>query len=156
MVRFFVVFASVYLSDLITKIVVRDKMFVGQEIRILPFFSLTHVENTGIAFGLFQDRNIFFAVLGLVLTVVIFRMAYRLKDSDHFSTLVLGVVLGGALGNITDRLLRGRVTDFLDFYIGMHHWPAFNIADSAICVGAALLLWKGFTERKDNHVSSSI
>jgi len=75
------------------------------------------------------------------MTGVILWFGLGLLKSDRFSAYVLAMVLGGALGNLTDRLLLGWVTDFLDFYIGPYHWPAFNVADSAICVGAFMLIW---------------
>lgn len=144
MLPFIGIFLSVYLLDLVTKMAVRARMTEGAEIHILPFFSLVHVKNTGIAFGLFQDRNTLFIALGVAVMATLLVYAYRLLHRDRFTSLVLAGVLGGALGNMTDRVLHGAVTDFLDFYWGAHHWPSFNIGDSAICVGAALLFWSSF------------
>lgn len=132
---------AVYVLDFVTKTIVRTRIPEGSEINLLPFFSLTRVNNTGIAFGLFQDRNIFFIGLGFLVVVVVIFYAVQLLKTDRFTAFVLAGVIGGALGNLTDRVYFGRVTDFLDFYWGTHHWPAFNVADSAICVGAGLLLW---------------
>lgn len=137
---FFVILASVYLLDLGTKILVRAKMAEGAEIKILPIFSITHVKNTGVAFGLFQNNNTLLAILGTVVVGVIIFLAFKMLREDRFSALVLAGVVGGALGNLTDRFLYGRVTDFLDFHIASYYWPVFNVADSAICVGAALLV----------------
>lgn len=144
MLQFIILMGGVYLADVVTKWAVRAWIPLYSEIKVLSVFSLVHVENTGIAFGLFQDRNLFFLISGLVIVGLIVTTGIRMLASDRFSALVLAVVSGGALGNLTDRLLHGRVTDFLDFYIGAHHWPAFNVADSAICVGAALLLIRSF------------
>lgn len=133
----------IFFIDVITKFLVRSKLAVGAEISICPFFSLTHVENTGVAFGMFQNQNMFFLVMGTVLSVVIIWMGIKtIKEKDFLSAFSFALVLGGAWGNLRDRLLLGRVTDFLDFYWREHHWPSFNVADSAICVGAGLLmLW---------------
>ncbi len=124
-----------------SKALVRAQMPMGSEIPLLPFFSLVHVTNTGIAFGFFQNKNTFFILLGIIVIIALTNYAIKLMSTDRFSGLVLAGVLGGALGNMTDRVLHGQVTDFLDFYWGTHHWPAFNVADSAICVGAALLIF---------------
>lgn len=140
LVQFSGLFFSVYALDVVTKFLVRARMPLGSEISLLPFFSLVHVTNTGIAFGLFQERNAFFIGLGIVVMGALALYAVHLLRTDRFTALVLAGVLGGALGNMTDRVVHGEVTDFLDFYWGSHHWPAFNVADSAICVGAALLV----------------
>lgn len=147
---FFLILFAIYGSDLVTKIWVRRAMPLGSEIPILPFFSLSHVNNTGIAFGLFQQMNHVFSVLGILVVLVMILFSYRTYQKDRFVSLVLAVVLGGALGNLTDRLVYGHVTDFLDFYIGSFHWPVFNVADSSICVGAALLVWRNFRPRNEN------
>ena len=150
MTIFFFIIIATYTLDLLTKHLVRTSLLLGQEISLLPFFSLTRIENTGVAFGMFQGRNTFFLVLGVLVVVGILAMGLLSLKKDRFFALVLALVAGGALGNITDRIVFGRVTDFLDFFVGAIHWPAFNVADSAICVGACLLIghslfqmWKG-------------
>lgn len=140
-------FISVFSLDLITKSLVRARMFFGSEIRLAPFFSLVHVNNTGIAFGLFQGRNYFFIGVGVAVMAFLIYYSFRLLKEDRFTALVLAAVLGGALGNLTDRVAHGQVTDFLDFYWGAHHWPAFNVADSAICVGAGILILHSFRKK---------
>lgn len=150
---YFVILSAVYLLDVITKWAVRHWMPLYSEIKILPFFSLSHVTNTGVAFGFFQEQNRFFLVVGVIAALLIIYVGTRMLIADRFSALVLAGVAGGAMGNLTDRYFRGHVTDFLDFYIGRHHWPAFNVADSAICVGAILLLLRSF---KKGHVSNSL
>ena len=144
----FVIAFLVYGADVLTKVIIRSRMPVGTEIKLLPFFSLTHVENTGIAFGLFPNRNVVFLVIGLIMTVALVWVALKnLKETPSVS-YVFALVLGGAWGNLTDRACYGRVTDFLDFYWGVHHWPAFNVADAAICVGAFLLVLNNFHSLK--------
>src|SRR4029079_14788660 len=108
-------------------------------------FRITHVQNRGAAFGLFADSPsewkvallIMFSVIALVIV-----SALLWKNSHAMTTTGVGLALslGGALGNLWDRLLSGQVVDFLDFYVGSYHWPAFNLADSAIVVGALLLV----------------
>ena len=144
MIPFFLIFFSVLALDVGTKILVRASLPMGTEVHLLPFFSLTHVENTGIAFGLFPGRNAILIGLGILIMTVMTFSAIRLLRQDRFIGLVLAAVLGGALGNIADRVFNGAVTDFLDFYWGAYHWPSFNVADSAICVGMVLLIGRSF------------
>jgi signal peptidase II len=145
---YFLVFILVYGTDIFTKILVRSKMFVGEEIVLLPFFSLTHVKNTGVAFGLFQGMNHVFLGAGVLVASIVAYIGITSYSKDRFFSLILAGVLGGALGNLTDRVLHGQVTDFLDFYLGSYHWPVFNVADSSICVGAGLLFLHHFRTRK--------
>lgn len=149
MIPFFAIFSGVLAFDILTKVLVRAKLPLGSEIIVAPFFSLVHIKNTGIAFGLFQERNIFFIGLGVVLTILMMVLALKLRTKDKFAALVLAGILGGAVGNLIDRVIFGEVTDFLDFYWRVHHWPAFNIADAAICVGAGLLVWQSFRQGKN-------
>ena len=115
-------------------------------IPIIPgFFRLTHLENTGAAFSLFAEstspfRTALLIAFSLAALAVVTVLLWRSRNEFNIITLSLSLILGGALGNLWDRLVNGRVTDFLDFYISIHHWPPFNIADSAIVVGALLLL----------------
>ena len=110
------------------------------EVPLTSFFNIVMVWNEGVTFGLFQGSQIailvgFSLIICLILTVRIFQTA------DFFKILALSLVIGGALGNVLDRLRFGAVADFFDFYIGSWHWPAFNIADSAITLGVAFLLF---------------
>ena len=136
---FYLVAAAVLMADIVTKELVRIKMPMDSRIAVLPFFSLTHVDNTGIAFGLFQQRNLLFIGVGLFVTACLIGYGRQLMRTDRVSAMAMAVVVGGAVGNIVDRVLLGRVTDFLDFYAGPYHWPVFNVADSAICVGASVV-----------------
>lgn len=144
MTSYLAVIAGVAALDFLTKAIVRHFLILGQEIPLLPFFSLVHVENTGVAFGLFQNRNALLAGLGLLLAAGLAVYGARMLRHDRISGLALAGVVGGAVGNLIDRVWFGRVTDFLDFFVGSLHWPAFNVADSAICVGAAVLLLRGW------------
>jgi signal peptidase II len=113
------------------------------------YFNLTHVRNTGAAFGLLsrQDptflRLFFLSVTGLAFVIVTFYYS-RIPWSQRLTLWGLGLIMGGALGNGIDRYTIGQVIDFLDVYVGDFHWPAFNVADSAICTGVGLLLIDSF------------
>lgn len=109
------------------------------------FFDIVHTRNTGIAFSLFADspplvRNVVLPAVSLAAVALIVFLFARQPDAGRFSALALTLVLAGAAGNLYDRFAYGYVVDFLDVYLGAHHWPAFNVADSSISVGAVLLL----------------
>lgn len=146
---------AVLLLDRITKRVVAQTIPLDDAINIIPgFFRLTHLENTGAAFSLFADstspfRTTLLIVFSVAALAVVSVLLWKDRRTFHAGTLALSLILGGALGNLWDRMVDGKVTDFLDFYLGTHHWPPFNIADSAIVVGALLLLLRML--RKDLH-----
>ncbi len=134
--------------DRATKWVVAKKIPLHDGIQIIPgFFRLTHVENRGAAFGLFADSTSSWTVgvlvlCSLVALVIVIALLWRNSHSMNVTGIGLALILGGALGNLWDRLLTGRVVDFLLFYIGPYQWPAFNVADSAIVIGAGLLVFE--------------
>jgi len=108
---------------------------------VIPgFFQLVNWRNTGAAWGMFQDSNLVLTIVGIlcVLGVVLFRHSLLLKH--RASAVALGLIVGGIVGNTIDRLRAGAVIDFLDFHLGTYHWPAFNVADSGICVGVVLYI----------------
>src|SRR5882672_3558391 len=143
LIAFFVV-----LLDRLAKLAVERKIPLHDGIQIIPgFFRLTHLENRGAAFGLFADSPSQWKVAILVLFSVVALVVVSVllwKSSHAMSTTGVGLalILGGAIGNLWDRLAAGHVTDFLLFYIGTYQWPAFNVADSAIVVGAGLLVFE--------------
>jgi signal peptidase II len=108
-------------------------------VEICPGFNLALVWNRGISFGIFASRNqpLILVVMALVITVILLNWLY--KNTSRLAALALGCVIGGAIGNVIDRLRFGAVVDFLDVHVGPYHWPAFNIADSAIFIGVVLL-----------------
>ena len=119
------------------------------EVVIPGLFSLTFVMNSGAAFGLFAGdftfgRQLFFVAVAIAALVVMAFAYCRLKYQGRIYAVAIGLISGGALGNLIDRVRFGGVVDFFDFYIGQYHWPAFNIADSAICVGVGLFLLGNF------------
>ena len=123
-------------------------MQLFQSIPIMPFFKLTYVHNTGAAFSFLSEaggwQRWFFTGLALVISGVIAVWLARLKHHETLLAVALSLVLGGAIGNLIDRLVYGYVIDFLDVYYQTWHWPAFNIADSAITLGVILMLVESF------------
>ncbi len=127
-----------------SKLLVDSAMQLYQSIPVIPYFSLTYVRNTGAAFSFLSEaggwQRWFFAGLALIMSVVIAVWLSRLKQHETLLAVALSLVLGGAVGNLIDRLAYGYVIDFLDVYVDNLHWPAFNIADSAITLGVILML----------------
>ncbi len=131
-----------------SKFAITSSMQLYQSIQIMPHFNLTYVHNTGAAFSFLSEaggwQRWFFAGLALVISVVIAVWLARLKQHETLLAVALSLVLGGAIGNLIDRLAYGYVIDFLDVYYQTWHWPAFNIADSAITLGVILMLVESF------------
>ena len=142
---------AIIVADHLTKWWVSATLDYQEAIPVLPFFSLVLVHNTGAAFSFLADaggwQRWFFIAVGAIATVIIVRL---LKQHAHETRLAfsLALVLGGALGNVIDRALLGHVVDFLYFHYQGFSWPAFNVADSAISVGAALLIWDSLFGKK--------
>ena len=134
----------VILADQLTKIAINKVFSYGEGRVITPFFNLVLVYNKGAAFSFLSAAGGWqrwaFTALGVVAALVICYLLKRHATQKLFCT-ALALIMGGALGNVIDRLLYGHVIDFLDFHVGGWHWPAFNLADSAICIGAALLVF---------------
>ena len=136
----------VFTLDQVTKAVVEASIPLHEVRSVIPgLFRLTHVKNRGAAFGIFADSPnegkiaalIFLSVVALAVVVT---LLWRNQPTARRMGLGLALILGGAVGNLFDRLVHGNVVDFLDFYLSSYHWPAFNVADSAIVIGAGLLL----------------
>ena len=138
--------AIVLILDRFSKWVIAKDMAVHETIKVIGgFFYITHVENRGAAFSLFADspspwKMGMLVVFSVVALVVVLTLLWRNSHTMATTGFGLALILGGAVGNLWDRLLTGRVVDFLLFYIGSYAWPAFNVADSAIVVGAGLLV----------------
>ncbi|WP_320175535.1 signal peptidase II [Maridesulfovibrio sp.] len=141
-----IISAATLILDQITKIAVREKMVLWTSETVIPgLFNLVHVVNKGAAFGFLNRADItwqrnFFIVVTIVALVAIGMLLKSVGEKDKFQIVGLGLVLGGAIGNLIDRILYHQVTDFLDFYYGSHHYPAFNVADIAICLGAFAMI----------------
>lgn len=145
--------ALVLALDQLTKLAIIDGLSAYRDVvRLTPFFNLVHVHNTGAAFSLFADQpgwqRHFFLGVALVASGVILHLLRRTRGRPLFSA-ALALILGGALGNVIDRIAYGHVIDFLDFHVGGWHWPAFNVADSAITLGAGLLVWDSLRRHPD-------
>ncbi len=126
--------------DQASKYFISKLLSFGRSFALIPnLFDLTLVHNTGSAFGFFKG-NLIFLLITTTLSIGLLIYLYLVYARFHKGlALALGLILGGALGNWIDRFFRGFVIDFLDFYWGVHHWPAFNVADSAITIGACIL-----------------
>lgn len=140
--------------DQISKIWIDTSMSLYQSIPIFPGFSITYAHNYGAAFSFLSDaggwQRWFFAALAAAISVGLVIYIKRLKPNETLLAVALSLILGGALGNLIDRIIYGYVIDFLDIYYQAYHWPVFNIADSAITVGVAFMLYESFVS-KDKH-----
>jgi len=144
----FLIALLVITLDRITKWTIARKLSLHDGIQVIPgFFRIIHAENPGAAFGIFADSPspwkvallILFSVIALlIVTALLWKNSHTLTATG----VALSLILGGAIGNLWDRLVSGHVVDFLLFYIGRYQWPAFNVADSAIVVGAGLLVFE--------------
>lgn len=136
-----------------SKILVVGSMSLYESIAIFPYFNLTYVHNTGAAFSLLSEaggwQRWLFAALAIIISIILSIWLARLKKHETLLAVALALVLGGAIGNLIDRLAYGYVIDFLDVYVRNWHWPAFNVADSAISVGVFLILLESFVVGKD-------
>jgi signal peptidase II len=123
---------------------------------VIPgFFNLVRSENTGVAFGMFAgdsggSHTAALVLLSVIAILILAGMLWKIDRMDRISAIALSLIFGGALGNVFDRVRAGAVTDFLDFYVRSYHWYIFNLADSAICVGAGLLLLSMFLTRSEH------
>lgn len=133
--------------DQITKSLILAQFQLYETLNVIPgFFNLTHIRNPGGAFGFLAGgsttvRNLLFLGAGTVALGMILFFLHSTRDHERLMRFTLALIFGGAIGNIIDRLRFGEVVDFLDFYIGSLHWPAFNVADSAITVGILLFVY---------------
>ncbi len=152
----------IFLLDRWTKHLVSQRIRLYAHIQVIPgFFQITHTENTGAAFSLFADSTIpwktglligFSAIALIVVSVLLWK-----NDAAHIGTGVgLSLIMGGAFGNLWDRLARGRVVDFLLLYVKQYQWPVFNLADSAIVVGAGLLILEILFHKPSEPVESHL
>ena len=146
-IRYLLITVAIIILDIWTKALVLRRIDLHEAIPVIPnFFQLVHVRNTGAAFGI--GANAASKLVPLLLNIgalavfgVVVVYALRSPVTDRVLQTGLHLILGGAVGNLLDRFRFGYVVDFLDVYIGRHHWPAFNVADSAICIGIALLFF---------------
>ena len=149
--------AVAFLLDLLTKYIVVQKFDLYESVNILPVFNLTYVRNYGAAFSFLADHDgwqkYFFILLAMGISLM---LAYFMKKNRADQTLqnaAYALIIGGALANMVDRVYNGFVVDFLDFYWDIYHYPVFNVADIAICIGASLLALDAFKGDKNKQKS---
>ena len=136
---------GILVLDQWTKSLIIQKLLLYQKVEVIQgFFNILHVRNTGGAFGIFGgDKgglgSILFVVVSLIAIGVIIFLFIKIKEDEKTLALSFSLILSGAIGNLIDRLRYGEVIDFLDFYLSSTHWPTFNVADSAICIGIGLM-----------------
>ncbi|NOY66964.1 MAG: lipoprotein signal peptidase [Gammaproteobacteria bacterium] len=155
MLKFLWVALVVIILDQVSKQLAEYYLVYSVPIPVIPFFNWTLSYNAGAAFSFLNDaggwQRWFFIVLALVVSVAIVMWIKKLTSQDKWVAIALSLVLGGAIGNVIDRFLYGHVIDFLHVYYGQWSWPIFNIADSAISIGVAILLWDGFFGGKEKE-----
>ncbi|RMH04439.1 MAG: signal peptidase II [Nitrospirae bacterium] len=166
MQRQYLVLAAVSLSivmlDQLTKAYIMHTMHLHESIPVIPhFFNLTYIRNPGAAFGIFASthsafRTVFFVVTSLFALGLLGTIFYRLHPDDLWGQCTVSSIFGGALGNLIDRLRFGEVVDFLDFYVDGYHWPAFNVADTAISLGVISLLVLFALDKKKHTPASPV
>ena len=125
----------------------------GEHENITSFFNIVLIYNRGMSFGLFNGAGglhalLFSLVAAAIVTVLIYWLS---RVESPLLAVAIGLIIGGAIGNVVDRIRLGAVVDFLDFHAGSWHWPAFNVADSAICIGVAVMLLDGLLLRREAH-----
>lgn len=138
--------AAVFALDRLTKRIIETRVTFSDTFKVIPgLFDIVRSENRGVAFGLFNDstsewRTVLLIVASLAAVALVGSLLWRPERLDRLSLFGFALILGGAAGNVFDRIVWGHVTDFLLFYIGQYQWPTFNAADSAIVIGSGLLL----------------
>ena len=147
MTRWLTVAAVLVVLDQLSKFAITQSIPYGGGIEVTPFFNLVHVHNKGAAFSFLSSasgwqRGFFIAIAVVAIVWVVYLL--RKHPRQTLFCFALSLILGGAIGNVIDRVWLGAVVDFLDFHAAGHHFPAFNVADSAITCGATLLLWDSF------------
>lgn len=152
--KWLVVSAVVIMLDMITKYLITSGFMEGEHLVVTSFFDLVLFFNQGAAFSFLAEaggwQRIFFSVIALLAAVVILRLIKQSPERQLYC-FSLSLIMGGALGNLVDRVRLGHVVDFLYFHYQTHDFPAFNVADSAICVGVALLLLDSFHQEKTKN-----
>lgn len=142
-----IIFLSVIIDQL-SKYLIEKNLVYGESIPIIKnIFYFTYIKNNGVAFGLFSNLKSFLVFFTIITIAAIFFYYHKLQTQNRKLQVSFALILGGAFGNLIDRLFWGEVRDFLDFRI----WPIFNIADSCICIGIGLILLNSFFEKKEHN-----
>ncbi|KFA58205.1 signal peptidase II [Gilliamella sp. Choc4-2] len=138
----------IFVIDIASKFLIIDQFSLFESLNLLPFFSITYVRNIGAAFSIFEGQREMLVTIALIISTAIIHMLYRNSCSKKLENFSLSLILGGALGNLFDRLYHGFVIDFFDVNFGHWHYPTFNIADCAICIGIGLFILSSFRKNK--------
>lgn len=150
--KFLLIFALIIILDQVTKIIIKANVALYERIVVIKgFFVITHVRNSGAIWGILSDHSsqaVFLIITGLSIAalVLVFYYFFKLQAHCTLELLSLSFIIGGALGNIIDRLTQGYVVDFLDMFIKKYHWPTYNVADSFITIGVIVFIiaiWRG-------------
>lgn len=148
---FFTLSLTILIIDQILKYLIRTFIYPGHSIPLLNgILKLTYVQNTGAAFSLFTGYSSFLVAIGVVVAAGVIYFHYRIPSGNHYFQAALAFILGGSLGNLTDRIFRGHVVDYLDFSF----WPVFNLADMAINLGIFLIIIDIFRRKKKDAPGS--
>jgi signal peptidase II len=155
MLKYLWLSALVVVLDQVSKWVMVSWLSLYETVAVIPYFNLTMAHNTGAAFSFLAGaggwQRWFFIGLTSVISSVLFVWLKNLSAQAKLEAVSISLILGGAIGNVIDRFYFGYVIDFLDVYVGSYHWPAFNIADSAICIGAVLLIMDSFISKSEQE-----
>ena len=145
--------------DQVTKAVATANLQMWTPVEVMPYFNFMLAHNPGAAFSFLADsggwQRWFFSVIAFVVSIAIVGWIKKLKPEEKTMGIALSLILGGAVGNLIDRVRFGYVVDFLDVYVGTSHWPAFNIADSAITIGAAIMIISSFRQPAATETTKS-
>ena len=148
MLKYLFITSLVIVFDQVSKWLMVSWLSLYETVVVMPYFNLTMAHNEGAAFSFLSEaggwQRWVFIGLALVISIVLLVWLAKLKPTEKLEAISLSLILGGAIGNVIDRISYGYVIDFIDLYIGHNHWPVFNIADSAICIGAILLVADSF------------
>tara|TARA_B110000977_G_scaffold185236_2_gene249835 strand:+ start:482 stop:943 length:462 start_codon:yes stop_codon:yes gene_type:complete len=148
MLKYLFITSLVIVFDQVSKWLMVSWLSLYETVVVMPYFNLTMAHNEGAAFSFLSQaggwQRWLFIGLALVISIVLLVWLAKLKPTEKLEAISLSLILGGAIGNVIDRISYGYVIDFIDLYIGHNHWPVFNIADSAICIGAILLVADSF------------
>lgn len=148
MLKWLWVSAVIIALDQLTKVWMSSWLDLHQTVAVLPYFNFTLAHNSGAAFSFLAGaggwQRWFFIVLAVSVSIALIIWLSRLKAQARVEAIAISLIIGGAISNVIDRFIHGYVIDFIDVYVGSYHWPAFNIADAAICIGAVLLIVDSF------------
>lgn len=153
MLKYLTISAVIIALDQVTKGIMVSWLALYETVAVMPYFNLTMAHNHGAAFSFLAQESgwqrWFFISLAVTISFILLIWLAKLKPSAKLEAISLSLILGGAIGNVIDRFYYGYVIDFLDVYLGASHWPAFNVADSAICIGAVLLILDSFKSKPE-------